>query len=227
MKRIDRDAGTSDMIGKGKRQSARARTDTLPVNVAASTESQSNSGADAQLGPRIRALRLKAGLTLAELSKATGVAIGALSQLERGLVSPNVRTVFTVSHVLGVSAASLIDPANASENGESTFIVRANRRRRLLDSGGVRKDVASPVSSQRLRSYYMVIEPGCGSGPRPYTHEGEELGIVLSGRLELEIDGERYSLMSGDSFAFASDRPHQFLNVGATPATVFWVNASP
>lgn len=156
----------------------------------------------------------------------TGVAIGALSQLERGLVSPNIRTIFTVSHALGVSAAALIDPENAPENGEISYIVRAGRRRRLLDAGGVRKDVASPPSSPRLRSYYMVIQPGCGSGEVPYTHEGNELGIVLSGRLELEIEGEKYALVTGDSFAFASHKPHRFFNVGAEPATVFWVNAS-
>ena len=226
MKRIAREADTAGIIRNRKPRRKRARADAPPVDDQASPVPQSNGRADDEMGPRIRSLRLKAGLTLAELSKATGVAIGALSQLERGLVSPNVRTVFTVSNALGVSAASLIDPTNASENGETAFIVRGNRRRRLLESGGVRKDVASPSSSQRLRSYYMVIEPGCGSGTLPYTHEGEELGIVLSGRLELEIDGERFSLLSGDSFAFASDRPHQFSNVGTGPATVFWVNAS-
>lgn len=221
MKRIARETGAAGLPIKPRRDGRH------PARSAKESTAKTIPSADLGLGARIRDLRTKSGLTLASLSRTTGVAIGALSQLERGLVSPNVRTVFTISHALGVSAASLIDPENTPKNGEDTYIVRAGRRRRLLDSGGVRKDVASPAASPRLRSYYMVIEPGCGSGEMPYAHEGNELGIVLSGRLELEIEGEKHSLWTGDSFAFASHKPHRFFNVGAQPATVFWVNASP
>lgn len=182
---------------------------------------------DSDLGPRIRELRLNAKHTLASLSAATGVAIGTLSQLERGLVSPNVRTLFTISNALGLSAAALLDPKDSAGRGnESAYIVRAGARRRFLDSGGVRKDVASPTSSTRLRGYYMVIEPGCGSGQQPYSHSGEEIGLVISGTLELRIGGEKFALGEGDCFAFNSSTPHQFANVGTRPTTVFWVNAS-
>ena len=182
---------------------------------------------DLALGPRIRDLRQKANHTLASLSAKTGVAIGTLSQLERGLVSPNVRTLFTISNALGMSAASLLDPTDINGRGnESTYIVRAGARRRFIDSGGVRKDVASPPSSTRLRGYYMVIEPGCGSGQQPYSHSGEEIGLIISGTLELRIDGELFSVGEGDCFAFNSSKPHLFANVGTRPATVFWVNAS-
>jgi transcriptional regulator with XRE-family HTH domain len=181
----------------------------------------------AMLGPRIRELRLKARMTLTELAKATGVSIGTLSQLERGLVSPTVRTVFTVGSALGVAPAWLIDPqqGNAPDN-EGVFIVRANRRQRFLESGGVRKDITSPATSERLRGFFMVIEPGCGSGEQPYAHSGEEIGFILSGTLELKIEDQSFTLNEGDCFAFASAKPHQFSNVGPRPASVFWVNAS-
>jgi transcriptional regulator with XRE-family HTH domain len=181
----------------------------------------------ALLGPRIRELRLKAKMTLTDLAKATGVSIGTLSQLERGLVSPTVRTVFTVGNALGVPPAWLIDPkqGNAGSN-EAMFIVRANRRQRFIESGGVRKDIASPPTSQRLRGFFMVIEPGCGSGEQPYAHSGEEIGFILSGTLELQIEDQCFTLNEGDCFAFSSAKPHQFSNVGPRPASVFWVNAS-
>jgi mannose-6-phosphate isomerase-like protein (cupin superfamily) len=155
------------------------------------------------------------------------VSIGTLSQLERGLVSPTVRTVFTVGSALGVAPAWLIDPqqGNAPDN-EGVFIVRANRRQRFLESGGVRKDITSPATSERLRGFFMVIEPGCGSGEQPYAHSGEEIGFILSGTLELKIEDQSFTLNEGDCFAFASAKPHQFSNVGPRPASVFWVNAS-
>jgi transcriptional regulator with XRE-family HTH domain len=180
-----------------------------------------------KLGRRIRELRLKASMTLTELAKATGVSIGTLSQLERGLVSPTVRTLYTVANALGVMPAWLIDPTpdRQTTDAESRYIVRSDRRSHLFDIDGVRKDVTSPAASERLRGFFMVIQPGCSSGSRPYSHKGEEIGFLLSGALELQIDGETFSLMEGDCFAFPSTKPHHFANASARPASVFWVNA--
>lgn len=179
-----------------------------------------------KLGRRIRELRSKADMTLTALAKATGVSIGTLSQLERGLVSPTVRTLYTVANALGVMPAWLIDPNQVStRDSESQYIVRAGQRSRLLDVGGIRKDVVSPAASERLRGFFMVIQPGSNSGAEPYSHKGEEIGFLLSGTLELQIEGVTYSLNEGDCFAFPSNRPHHFANVGPRPASVFWVNA--
>ncbi len=179
-----------------------------------------------KLGRRVRDLRAKAGLTLTELAKATGVSIGTLSQLERGLSSPTVRTLYTVANALGVMPAWLIDPAQSEDRGaETRYIVRSGQRSHLFDIDGVRKDVASPAASERLRGFFMVIQPGCNSGSKPYSHKGEEIGFLISGSLELQIEDETYSLKEGDCFAFASSKLHQFANAGAKAATVFWVNA--
>jgi len=165
-------------------------------------------------------------MTLAELAKATGISIGTLSQLERGLVSPTVRTLYTVANALGVMPAWLIDPGQPTpRTAENQFIVRAGSRSQMFDIGGIRKDIASPASSERLRGFFMVIQPGCNSGAQPYSHKGEEIGLLLSGTLELQIDGTTYTLHEGDCFAFPSSKPHHFANVGPRPASVFWVNA--
>jgi transcriptional regulator with XRE-family HTH domain len=199
-----------------------------PTKIADDMAPRANGIDDAtqQLGQRIRDLRSKAGMTLTDLSKATGVSIGTLSQLERGLVSPTVRTVYTVANALGVMPAWLIDPSEDRANGaENRYIVRAGRRSRLLDIDGIRKDLASPSASDRLRGFFMVIQPGCNSGAQPYSHKGEEIGFLLSGSIELQIDGEAFNLNEGDCFAFPSAKPHRFANNGSRPASVFWVNA--
>lgn len=195
---------------------------------AAGASSNGSDGDDEtrKLGRRIRDLRSKAGMTLTDLAKATGVSIGTLSQLERGLVSPTVRTVYTVANALGVMPAWLIDPTQIPfRSAESQYIVRSGQRSRLLDIDGIRKDIASPAASERLRGFFMVIQPGRNSGAQPYSHKGEEIGFLLSGVLELQIDGETFTMNEGDCFAFASSKPHHFANPGAAPASVFWVNA--
>jgi uncharacterized cupin superfamily protein len=55
-------------------------------------------------------------------------------------------------------------------------------------------------------------------------HEGEEAGIVLEGGLELVVDGRRHVLGEGDTFRFASGRPHRFANAGSRLAKILWVN---
>ena len=197
----------------------------VPKGVPSSAENSGAPDETRELGRRIRMLRTSAGMTLADLARRTSVSIGTLSQVERGIVSPTVRTLFTVGNALGIPPGQLIDPTDPSGSGEVTFIVRANQRRRFVEIGGVTKDIASPAASERLKGYYMVIEPGCGSGGEPYSHSGEEIAIILSGTLELQVDGRNFTVSEGDCFAFSSDRPHRFINVGARPVSVFWVNA--
>lgn len=180
---------------------------------------------DPRLGARLRELRQARKLTLAELAASTGISIGTLSQLERDLVSPTVRTLFTLGSALGVSPAWLIDPENSGDV-DAPFVVRANKRQPFLNADGLRKDLISPVASKRLKGFYVVIEPGGGSGHAPYVHAGEEMGLVMSGVLELRIDDRVFVLREGDCFSFPSDHPHSFSNVGANQATVFWVNAN-
>lgn len=51
-----------------------------------------------------------------------------------------------------------------------------------------------------------------------YSHEGEETGVLVEGRLELTVGDEVYVLESGDSYYFDSTRPHRFRNPFDTPA---------
>lgn len=177
------------------------------------------------LGGRIRELRQQRRMTLADLAAASGISIGTLSQIERDLVSPTVRTLFTLGEALGVSAAWLLDPTG-QEGVSDPYVVRADQRQAFVHSEGLRKDLISPMASQRLKGFYLVIEPGSGSGPAPYVHNGEEIGLVISGVLELTIDDRVRVLREGDCFSFPSSRPHRFANVGTTQCVVFWVNAN-
>ncbi|MCO6050495.1 cupin domain-containing protein [Mesorhizobium sp. RP14(2022)] len=176
------------------------------------------------LGVRIRELRQARKMTLADLAAASGISIGTLSQVERDLVSPTVRTLFTLGDALGVSAAWLIDPSG-EEGRSDPYVVSADKRQAFLRSEGLRKDLISPLASRKLKGFYLVIEAGTGSGPAPYVHKGEEIGLVMSGVLELVIEGRSRVLREGDCFSFPSGLPHSFLNVGTTQCVVFWVNA--
>lgn len=183
------------------------------------------SGAEASIGAHIRELRQQRGITLAELSNRAKISIGSLSQLERGLASPTVRTLFTIGEALGISPALLIDPNIAVDQG-SRYVVRADRGKVLINTEGLRKLLVSSSEVDKVKAYHMVIEPNGSSGPDFYHHGGEETGYVVSGGFELHIGEEAITLREGDCFSFASHLPHRFTNPGAVDAVVFWVNAN-
>jgi quercetin dioxygenase-like cupin family protein len=72
----------------------------------------------------------------------------------------------------------------------------------------------------------LVLEPGGGSGPEPWTRPGEKAGYVLEGTARLEIAGVSHELAPGDSFQFESSQPHRFVNTGDATAKILWIISS-
>lgn len=208
----------------------RAPTKDPQVSKAENTRTSPATEADpkddaGEIGARIRARRLALGMTLGELSEASGLSTGALSQIERGLVSPTVRTLYTIADVLSMSPAQLIDPQGfATAVRANPYVLRAGEQSEVLNAGGVIKHRASPELIETIKSFVVRIIPGGSSGEECYTHSGEELGYVISGSFTLQIDDALYLLSAGDGFALPSTIRHRFFNSGDTEAVVIWVN---
>lgn len=183
--------------------------------------------AAATLGPQIRDLRRRNGLTLAEIAERTGLSIGHLSQVERGLSAPTIRQLQEISAAMGVRINWFFQPVAEPEDDDSV-VVRGSRRKTLrLDGLGITDYLLVPHLDGKLELLLCVLEPGSGSGDESYTHEGEEAGFILSGSLELWVDEQRYLLEEGDSFAFESTRPHRYRNPGTVSTRVIWAITPP
>lgn len=177
------------------------------------------------IGARIRLRRQALGLTLGYLSEVSGLSTGALSQIERGLVSPTVRTLYTIADVLSMSPAQLIDPQGfAAAARANPYVLRGGEQPEVLNAGGVIKHRASPELIETMKSFAVRIIPGGSSGDECYTHSGEELGYVISGSFTLQIEDAQYLLSAGDGFALPSTTRHRFFNNGEAEAFVLWVN---
>lgn len=178
------------------------------------------------IGEQIRQLRKARGWSLTQLSQQCGRSIGLLSQIERGTSQPNVLTLKAIANALGVQVGWFFPagaPAPARERG---LIVRAPARKRLTFEGGVANDLLSPNLEGPLELLQTTLEPGARSGDA-FAHGGHECGLVLSGELQLSVDGESHTLLPGDSFSFSSGRKHWFSNPGQVPTVVVWVLTPP
>ena len=179
------------------------------------------------LGAAVRELRKARALTLKDLAAGSGLSIGYLSQIERDLATPSIKALHDIARVLGVTISWFFPPTDHGTEGERRYIVRADRRRALNFGSGITDHLLCPSLAGDLELLSSTFAPGAMSGEDPYTHRGEEAGVVISGALDLWIDAEEFHLSAGDSFNFPSTTPHRYRNPGATETVVIWAITPP
>lgn len=181
---------------------------------------------DEGVGLEIKLLRKARGKTLTSLSTETGLSQGYLSQIERGLSSPSIKALHSISCALGVTISWFFS-RNQPDGDLKDVVVRANGRRKLSYSSGITDELLSPDLGGEIELLRCTFKPGAESGDEPYTHQGEEAGIVITGSLHLWI-GERHVVLNeGDSFSFASTIPHRYSNPTEHETIVIWTITPP
>jgi transcriptional regulator with XRE-family HTH domain len=179
------------------------------------------------MGQSVRELRVAKEMTLQELSVGTNLSVGYLSQVERGLSVPSVSALRMIAHTLDVTVSWFFRPSEKDTGSEGAYIVRAQERRKLRFESGITDELLSPNLAGALELLVSRFPPGSASGTQPYTHRGEEAGLVIEGMLELWIETEKFLLQTGDSFSFPSTKPHRYRNPSKREAVVLWVITPP
>lgn len=182
---------------------------------------------DGRVGREIRLLRKARDTTIAELSRATSLSPGYLSQVERGISVPSVKALHSISRALGVTISWFFSPGSGDDDALRDIVVRAGSRRSLLFNSGIRDELLSPDLGRQIELLRCTFPAGSASGEQPYTHQGEEAGIVVAGELTLWIGDRRVALKQGDSFSFSSETPHRYANDGDGETVVIWAITPP
>ena len=182
----------------------------------------SEVGSDQRLGETVRLLRQRAGLSIQEVAKRTGLSTGMISQLERALATPSVRTLRQLSIALDVPISYFFEE-HAQPDPQSYIVRKASRRLLRLTASGVVKEALTPDGKGEMELYELTLNPGGSSGTDFLKHTGEKAGYVLAGSLRLWLDHEAHILETGDSFRFPSLVPHMFDNPTQQVARVIWV----
>ncbi|QPC42631.1 cupin domain-containing protein [Kaustia mangrovi] len=199
-----------------------------PPSPIATARPEASQDEDRALGRAIRDIRQARGLSLKDVADGAGVSVGLLSQIERGLSSPSIRALRAVCAVLDVPVHALFESPAAVIEEDSRRIVRAGDRRSLdFGAKAMVKELLTPDEEGALQVMEVILGPGGGSGEEPYSHEGEEAGVVLRGRMELYVDGTTYRLGEGDAFRFESTLPHMFRNAARSTTRVLWIVTPP
>ena len=169
------------------------------------------------LGARLRYVRTFHGLSQRTLSKRTGVSNSTISLIESNEVNPSVGALKRILDGIPIGLAEFF--AVEPERSRKAFYQAEDLVE--IGKGAISyRQVGESLFGRSLQILKERYEPGADTGRIPLVHEGEEGGIVLSGRLEVTVDEERRILGPGDAYYFESRRPHRFRCVGPVACEV-------
>jgi transcriptional regulator with XRE-family HTH domain len=195
--------------------------------------------ASSMLGPRLRAIRLRRGLSLRELARRLALSPSSISQIETGKMQPSVRTLYAFVSEFGVTVDEVLfdqapPPDGASEAvpesspagaGPGLAVQRADGRPAITLNSGVTWERLMFWADEDVEFIEATYAPGGASGPRDelVRHSGHEFGHVLSGTLRVVVGFDEFLLGPGDSITFPSSTPHRLGNEGSDPVRAIWV----
>jgi quercetin dioxygenase-like cupin family protein len=175
------------------------------------------------LGSAIRSLRTAQRRTLADVASTAGISISLLSQVERGLVDPSLDSLRDIAGALGTMPFKLL------QNGapRSGVVRRIDRLRLSLPERQYDYELVSPSLDGAFEVAQWTVQPGTWSSAQPRSHPGEEMTLILSGRVRLELGGDAVELAEGDSITFDARVPHRHAALGHEPATGLFIVSPP
>ena len=191
-------------------------TDTLPPAVLPQIELTVS-----EIGAKVARARSERGWSLAQLAQRSGLSAAAVHKIEKSGMTPTIASLMKIAAALGKSVAHFVDEPETPD----VLVVRGDARARVYTSkqGLDLRNLSGRYGSFAMAGAEAVVEPRADSGPTPMRHPGEELVIVLEGRMEFTVGGEAHDLGAGDSIHFRTVRPHSWRNPSREPARAIWL----
>lgn len=175
------------------------------------------------VGRRLREIRRARRLTLREVAARAGISESFLSQLERGRSGATIASLQRIASALELEVSDLFSP-----NGARPRVLRRTDRRQLAFGSLARKALLTPKPFESVEVVAAEFEPGGTTGDEAYRHgDSEELFLVLSGTVELQLGDDLLTLGPGDCAHYRSSTPHRVSNPGVEPAEVLFVISPP
>lgn len=166
------------------------------------------------IGSNIRAIRKRKAITIAQICEETGLSQGFLSQVETNKTSPSIATLENIANALKVPLAYLL-----LKKEDRMHIVRRTERK-VTTSGSEHLKVEHLSSSKNVKMMLVEFPPGASTGEEPHAHEGEEVHVVIKGKIYAEQGEDSAEFEEGDSFSWNACTPHLVRNIGVEQAIV-------
>lgn len=169
------------------------------------------------VGGRLRYVRERQGLSQRALAKRAGITNSTVSLIESGRSNPSVGALKRILDAvpIGIAEFFALEPEQ-----DQTVFYRADD---LVEIGKGAISYRQVGGNQAGRALQIIVEryaAGADTGRIPLSHEGEEGGVILAGRLEVTVGEQKRVLGPGEAYYFDSRRPHRFRCVSEEPCRV-------
>lgn len=177
------------------------------------------------IGKKIRDLRKEKNINISVLAEKAGVSPGLISQVERNMVTPSIVSLWKIAQSLDVSVGYFFD--EEVKTIADPVVTKKNRKRLSVSNNNAIYELLSRDLNRKIEFLYITIKVGDSATKDFVTHEGEECGIVIRGRLLVKMEDKDYLLEEGDSIYFDSTIPHRYINVGEEICESIWAMTPP
>jgi transcriptional regulator with XRE-family HTH domain len=173
------------------------------------------------VGANVRRLRVKRGLSLERLARASGVSRAMLGQMELGKSTPTINVLWKVAQALDVSFSTLL----SHRAGHKTSVLSRTESKVLTSHDGTfRSRALFPFDEPRSTEFYELrLAVGGVERADPHRPGTTENLVVASGSLRLIVAQERFSLHDGDAVLFQADVAHEYHNTGDVEVVMYLV----
>lgn len=179
--------------------------------------SNNSESGDLDVGLRLRAVREAAGTSQRALAKATGVPNSTISLIEAGKINPSVGALRRILNGIPISLSEFF---SFEPSLDRTVFFAAEEMKEIGKGTLSLKQVGHSFFGRAMTILYETYDIGADTGRVMYVHEGEEGGVVVSGRIEITVGEDRRILGPGDGYYFESKNPHRFRQVGPDPCVI-------
>lgn len=178
-----------------------------------------------KIGDRVRRLRNDQRLSLEEAAKRSGISRSMLREIERDAKSPTLRTLSQLASGLGVNVSALL----AEEAREPAVDRQADRAVERDPTTGVEFELLAPDWRAEGVGIILVRLPrGQSTGPlSPHPLGTREHVYVISGRLDVRIDGRAFTLEPGDAVSVEGKQNHEMHAAGEDGCTFLITTKGP
>ncbi|WP_370360417.1 helix-turn-helix domain-containing protein [Shinella sumterensis] len=162
-------------------------------------------------------------MSLATLSKATGVSTSFISQFERGICGSRQDTIEPIAGALGRESAAFCS-APLFSIGQ---IIRCHDRRAVGSYSGIQRAQISHPSDSEFSIEITQYEPGRRIGvPSVHNSVRTMKCLILKGSIEFEFECGAVRLYSGDFLETDHIFPLYVSNLGSNVADVLWISST-
>ena len=173
-----------------------------------------------EVADRIRTLREIAGYSQEEMAEKAEVTLEEYAKLEEGETDFGFTFIYKCADIFGVDMKDLLE-GNSPNLSIYTITRKGEGMRIVKNTGFIYDNLAPRFKNKVVEPFYVTIPYTANAEPAYSSHDGQEIDVVIKGKLCIEINGRKEILCEGDTIYYNSSYPHALTALGGTDCKIY------